>query len=192
MKRRGSLSFLVCGLLVALAVVFLDRPMALWAQQRLYLTTPYRVSTSVFVFYEVAGIALLAGAALQRLRDKTQPGDWGGDLSLAAGAGLLALLVAELLKWITGRSPVCPDFLVNGVAGLRPFHWGTFPSATTAAVTAVLTVAWLRRPAGRALYAVFLLAAPLAILITNSHWLSDVIAGTWLGATIGSAVSRGQ
>jgi membrane-associated phospholipid phosphatase len=33
-----------------------------------------------------------------------------------------------------------------------------------------------------------LLAA--ALLITNGHWLSDIVGGTWLGVMIGRTVAR--
>jgi hypothetical protein len=38
-----------------------------------------------------------------------------------------------------------------------------------------------------------LLVLLLAVLITNSHWLADLIGGTFLGVTIGTAMrSRAQ
>src|SRR5262249_45380074 len=112
------------------------------------------------------------------------------DLTIAAGAGLLALVVAESLKFLIGRTPVFPDFLLTGTTGLHPFHQGNFPSATTAIVAAITTVSWQRRPRGRPLFTAIFLAAPLMLLITNSHWLSDVIAGGWLGAVLGGTALR--
>jgi membrane-associated phospholipid phosphatase len=185
LARQRLLLLLFCILLIAIAGVLLDRPLALWVHDRLYQSTLYLVAMQVFALYDLAGVALLVVALLALVIRRSPPAGWGNDFVTAATAGLAALIVAESLKFAIGRPAVYPDFLVSGVTGLRPFHKGVFPSATTAIVTAIVSVAWRLRPRARALWAAVFLAAPLAILITNSHWLSDVIAGGWLGAALG-------
>ena len=190
-QTRSWLLALACGAaLVAASLLLADRSFALLMQRRFYDTPIYHAGRGVFACFEVGGVALLVAAlALLAMRGRSLTRRMLQLVSTAAG-GVVALLIAELLKAGLGRTPVYPTFLVDGVSAFHPLHRGTFPSATTACVTAVMTMAWFSWPSGRLLWGLLGLLAPLMILITNSHWLSDVIAGAFLGWGLGVLGSR--
>jgi len=183
--RSWLLGFLCCGILVALSLLIADRSFALAMHRRFFDSASYWTALAIFPAFEVGGAVLLVAAlTLLAVRGKRLTG-WMLQLVAAAAAGTVALVVAELLKAGLGRTPVYPTFLVDRVSAWRPLHLGNFPSATTASVTAVMTVAWQSWPSGRLIWTIIGLLAPVMILITNSHWLSDVIGGAFLGWALG-------
>lgn len=189
--RSWLLSFLCCAALVALSLLFADRSFALEMQRRFFESAAYWTALAIFPLFDVGGVALFVVAVgLVAVRGKRLT-RWMLQLVSVAAAGTVALVIAELLKAGLGRTPVYPTFLVEGVSAWRPLHLGNFPSATTACVTAVVTVAWMSWPKGRLVWGVIGLLAPLMILVTNSHWLSDVIAGAFLGWALG-AIATGM
>ena len=186
--RSWLLAFLSCGVLVTLAVLFADQRVALQMNRSFYNTGIFRSNFVVFSCIEAGGIALFVIAlALVALRGRRLTG-WMLQLVSATAAGIAALIVAELLKMALGRTPVYPTFLVDHVSALRPLHPGNFPSGTTASVTATMTVAWANWPSGRLVWGSVGILTPIMILMTNSHWLSDVIAGAFLGWVFGIIV----
>jgi membrane-associated phospholipid phosphatase len=82
-----------------------------------------------------------------------------------------------------------PSFIRDGVYGFHFMHGGgaynSFPSGHMASACAVLSVVWFWYPRLR----LFCLPAGLAVgaglVCSNYHFLSDVIAGGFLGASIG-------
>jgi membrane-associated phospholipid phosphatase len=183
------LAFACCAALVALSVLFVDKKFALQMHTSFHDTPVYRTALGSFLLFEIGGMALLVAAlAILALRAKRLT-RWMLQLVAGAATGAGALIVAESLKASLGRTPVYPTFLVEGVSAFHPLHRGSFPSATTACVTAVMTVASASWPWGRLAWGIIALLAPLMILITNSHWLSDVIAGAFLGWGLGVATA---
>lgn len=83
-----------------------------------------------------------------------------------------------------------PSLIGTGAYGFHPFQvgddTGSFPSGHAARIAAFFAVFWLAMPRGRWLYAV--LAAPMliALVVLNYHFVGDVIAGSVLGALVGT------
>ncbi|MGE5240034.1 MAG: phosphatase PAP2 family protein [Bacteroidota bacterium] len=100
----------------------------------------------------------------------------------------LAYLVKMIFQYLFGRST--PEMWV--VYHLAPqFHWfradhgyGCFPSGHMTVFTALGATLWRHYPRYKPAYLGFLLALALALVATNYHFLSDVLAGTYLGAMI--------
>ena len=121
------------------------------------------------------------------------PAAWTRIPVLAAWSVAWALPAAVALKHAIGRS-WAELYAARGVYGFHPLHGGSgyeaFPSGTTTVAGAVLAVLWIRVPRLRAACVLLLAAISGALVATNSHWVSDVVAGSFLGAAIGTMTLR--
>lgn len=104
-------------------------------------------------------------------------------------------IMKNMLKFIFGRTwPETwvdnnPSFIGNGVYGFNFMHGGTayqsFPSGHMAATCTVISVLWIRYPQFRWFYLIAGLFVGAALVGANYHFLSDVIAGAFIGASSG-------
>jgi membrane-associated phospholipid phosphatase len=106
----------------------------------------------------------------------------------------IALVVKNELKLAFGRT--WPEtwvrnnlsFIRDGAYGFHPFHGGpgyaSFPSGHMTVVCTVMTVLWICYPAYRPVYAVCVAAVALGLVGANFHFVSDVIAGGFLGLSV--------
>lgn len=142
-----------------------------------------RVGTALLFIGVIAGIgwAVIRGRPLRPRM---------ASLLLSGCAGIAGLGLSELLKLVIGRTPVFPDFVVQGTYRFAPLHqgFGSFPSTTAATVSAVVGIMWMAWPRGRAAYALLLLTVGVVIVLVNAHWLSDVLAGVFVGRGVATAV----
>jgi hypothetical protein len=182
-------------MVIALCMMAVDRPVASWSNAVLLHTPVARVGELLlwpihpFMF---AAAALAVAALIRRSRGPVPP--WTGRFLGGALAATLALLVTIVVKLLVGRSQVFPPFLRDGVytfhllRGARDFT--AFPSATMAGFGAFLFGIGARGVRGRFVSALVLGVLAAALIATNGHWLSDIIAGTYAGAVIGVIVRR--
>jgi membrane-associated phospholipid phosphatase len=108
---------------------------------------------------------------------------------------LVAMAVKDQLKYAFGRTwPETwtsnnPSFIANGVFGFTPFHggagWASFPSGHTTAICAVVSVLWVAWPRYRLLFPIPAVLVVVGLLGADFHWLSDTIAGAYLGTAAG-------
>ena len=86
-----------------------------------------------------------------------------------------------------------PSFIRDGVYGFNFLQGGgayqSFPSGHMAAACAVLSVLWIYYPRLKWLWMVGGLAVGAGLVGGNFHFLSDVIAGGFLGISAGWLVS---
>ncbi|HEV8148945.1 MAG TPA: phosphatase PAP2 family protein [Gemmatimonadales bacterium] len=175
---------------------FVDRPVAEYLYRKLYSTALFTWAQRLFPPLQAlfaAWVLGALGAAAWGLSGKRLPA-WSRVARLGALAAVGALAVAIGLKHLLGRSDVYPTYLIQGIYTLRPLHGGAgysgFPSATMATASAVLSVFWVERPALRLLSLVALGVIVLALLVSNSHWVSDILGGGCLGGSLGVLVLR--
>jgi membrane-associated phospholipid phosphatase len=186
----------LAGTVVAVAISYqwLDRPIALFfhktvARPETFAALTYApdpmVPLAVTIFV-VLGLMNLSGRVLSRLEN-------------CALLCSLSLIVAELtkihLKLAFGRTwpdtfrDDNPSFLRDGAYGFHFFHGGhgyaSFPSGHTAVTCAVMTVLWIYYPRWRPLYALAVFAVGIGLIGANYHFLSDVIAGGFVGVSSG-------
>jgi membrane-associated phospholipid phosphatase len=113
-----------------------------------------------------------------------------------SGASLaVATVLKDELKFAFGRTwPETwirnnPSFIRDGVYEFFPFHGGpgytSFPSGHAATICTVMTVLWICYPRWRPLYGLCMLAVAVGLVGANFHFLSDVIAGSYLGISAG-------
>ena len=181
--------------LVAICALFVDQPTALWSQRAFYNSSPFlfaefALETTKYVAVGL-GLYTLVGLVWRKVRLTTPA--WLGDVIRAGLAMTLALGLSVMLKFAFGRSQVWPLYLKNHVVAMRPFAGDTqfmaFPSGTLAATTAVvaaIAASWSDRLVVIIGVLVVLLVTA-AIVITNGHWVSDLIGGAYVGVCTASA-----
>jgi membrane-associated phospholipid phosphatase len=111
----------------------------------------------------------------------------------------ISLIIAEItkaqLKYVFGRTwPNTwtnnnPSFLRDGVYGFNFFHGGpeyaSFPSGHMAVTGAVVSVLWVYFPRFRFVYVLGVLTVAVGLIGMNYHFLSDIIAGSFVGISSG-------
>lgn len=200
--RKWLIAFLVCCVLVVLCVAFVDRPLADYSREIFGGTDLFQSVVKIFVPMEMIAAAVILVIAASAVRLHVSHRDIG-IISLpiqSASAAAIAIVLAGMLKVAIGRSQVYPSYIVSRIYEFHPFHGGTdyqaFPSATMSVTVAVAAVLWNRRPRLRWLWTLAAFLQISALLITNGHWLADIVGGVFLGALVGwwvvtrAAVSR--
>src|SRR5208283_1635710 len=107
---------------------------------------------------------------------------------LVANSVPLTFILELIVKHVVGRINT-RYWLLHPTA--REFHWlqgsgnyAGFPSGHMAVFTALVIALWTYYPRYRFAYFIFLSVLALALLATNYHFLSDIIAGAYLGVVI--------
>ena len=177
-------------LLIVAAYSFVDRPFSTWANAW------HRPAFGVDLTYladlplPLASVVLL-GSMVWRL---PRP------VVAAAVATLAALALKDELKFAFGRpwpdtwTHGNPSWIRNHVFGFFPFHGGagyaSFPSGHTTAITAPCAVLWRAAPRFRPIAALLVALVAGGLLVSDYHFVSDVLAGLGLGAGVASVVWR--
>ena len=198
---------------VGLSVALIERPVATWLHAHLghdqfvwFYTTyddhslavdPFTLMASpaealypvaVFVF----SVLILAAAAGWRPRTR-------GRIVLALCLSTFATAgIRGALKFGFGRTwPESwlgdnPSWIRDGVFGFFPFHsgrgWESFPSGHTIGITSLATVLWVVWPKLRIAWVTMLGVVVTGLIGANYHFVSDIIAGLYLGAAIGLGI----
>jgi len=178
-------------LAVGLSIAYVDRPVADYVQSHLRHTALFRwtnrglaplplVLVSAVLFLLTSGGFRLAGRALPT---------WTCTPLLCSWSAAWALSATTVLKHVFGRISPDPYYVVQRIYELNLLHADpahlAFPSGTISISGAILIVLWLRHSRLRITITLILAVLGLALVITNSHWAADVIAGLFLGACIG-------
>ena len=187
----------VISLAVVICYIWLDRPIALWVHEHhasyrsrelleplTHIPDPL-IPLGAILFFAL-GLRAFAGQPLRKIYE----------VILVCGVSVvMAETIKNGLKWVFGRPwPETwkndnPSFIAHHAYG---FHWfeggdvySSFPSGHTTATLAVVSVLWICYPRLRPLYAFAVLAVAVGLIGSNFHFLGDVIAGGFLGTTIG-------
>jgi membrane-associated phospholipid phosphatase len=192
--RRWSIWLVLTSSAVVVSYLWLDRPIATFAHdqlQRFDLFTrltyiPEVIGPLVIIAFAAIALRALSGRPLSKLATVA---------ALAAASLAIAAAIKDQLKFAFGRTwPETwvrnnPSFIHDGVYGFNPFHGGpgfaAFPSGHTTAICAVMSVLWICYPRFRALYAIGTAAVAIGLIGADFHFLGDVIAGGFLGVSIG-------
>ena len=188
-------SLLAMAVFTLLAIWWLDRPIALLVHELFggrqvssdiarssVLSIPL-MTACVFVVF---GLAALMGRQFSRLES----------VALLCTVGILAAeAIKDQLKLAFGRTwpdswaPQITSLIRDHAYGFHFFHGGhsyeSFPSGHAAVATAVISILWTAYPRARIAYAICILAADLGLVLLNVHFLSDVLAGTFVGLSAG-------
>ncbi len=194
--QRWLLALVLTAVAVVVGYVWLDRPIALWVHGQIavhgrqvfepvtHIPDPLLPAAAIAFFG--LGLRALAGRPLSNL----------ATVIVACSVSVtMTQAIKNVLKYVFGRTwPETwihnnPSFIHDGVYGFHWFRAGeayqSFPSGHTAATCAVLSVLWICYPRLRVLYALVGLAVVVGLIGADFHFLSDVIAGGFVGTSTG-------
>ena len=178
----------------AVSYLWFDRPIAFFMHRELgqpvLLAQLPRISEWLVVaasaIFVLLGLRGLTGRPLSRLE---------AVILLCGLSIIVASAIKGELKFIFGRTwPETwvgnnPSLIRDGVYGFNFFHGGrgydSFPSGHTAAVCAAMSVLWLCYHRWRALYVLVVALVVIGLIGSNFHFLSDIVAGGFIGASTG-------
>lgn len=184
--NRWLAALAACAGFCALSMLYLDRPVVRFLTSHIddrtvlirlldVIVVPVPVCAAAVVW---CGIAALRGRSVSRLVQT---------LSLAGFSVTWAVAVNDLmLKPLFGRWNIDDYFLHR--YGFVPFAGSiqsSFPSGHAAILASLLSVFWLRYPRGRTVYAGIAVLLLSDLMMAGWHFLSDVAAGAFVGATAG-------
>jgi membrane-associated phospholipid phosphatase len=186
---------LMAALLASISVAWLDKPIAILVHDifgsRHFPDAVVRspglsiplVSALVFVIF---GLSAIMGRTFSRLEISV----------LLCGISVLATdAIKNQLKYVFGRTwpdswePHILSLIHDNVYGFNFFHHGrsfeSFPSGHAAVAASVISVLWMMFPRLRSMWAVCIGAADIGLVLLNLHFVSDVVAGTFVGLSTG-------
>lgn len=198
LKQRPAACWLfalfACGGLALFSVLWIDRPVAEFAHAHSPTVSMLQHAARlpdgllVMAIFAPFAAALLAGSRWP-FRPLTE-------VATLCGFSVLwtTCTVEFLLKRSFGRSG--PGAWLNDrIYTLHPFGGRTeplrdFPSGEAALLAAVLSILWNFYPRWRALYVFVFCAESFLLVLLNWHFVSDTLAGGFVGASIGAAVTK--
>ena len=179
---------------VTVSFQWLDRPIALlvynifggWlvsAELAARISKTPLVAAIVFI---TCGLVALMGRRFSKRAAAT---------AMSAVSLLATIIIKDQLKFAFGRTwpdtwgPGIVSFVRDSVYGFHFFQSGrafeSFPSGHAAATAAVLSVVWILFPELRVICAVGTVAVDFGLVALNLHFLSDVVAGSFVGISTG-------
>lgn len=189
--RTWLFAFGATTVAVVVCIAYVDRPVALFFDGHLRHTAAWvwlsralapldLVIITALLFLLSGGVWVLSGRQL---------GFWTRTPLLCSWAAIWATAADIIFKHIFGRAWPDPAYIQNRVYEFRLLHgipyWDSFPSGTAAISAAIASVLWIEMPRWRPLSAMIVVLLCVAVVITNYHWVGDVIAGAFLGTSIG-------
>jgi membrane-associated phospholipid phosphatase len=193
-SAKRTVSFAIVIALVALSYEWLDRPIAVYVHAEFHgvktlpwLTfIPECLAVLAVVTFIVMGWRVAIGHHLSKFDSVLLV----CGVSLTVGAAIKDQLKLGFGRtwpetWINGN----PSLIRNNVYGFNPFHGGigyaSFPSGHTTMICAVASVLWICYPKFRTIYVLMVAAVAIGLIGADYHFLSDVIAGGFLGISVG-------
>ena len=192
---RLIVGLLICGVAVTVSYLWIDRPVSYFAydELRAYRTVFDLASRLPKVIGPlVIACTLILGVRAMMKRPLTET-----QITVVLSAVSLALsdILENWLKFAFGRTwPETwvqnnPSLIRDGVYNFNPFRGGpgfaAFPSGHLVAICAIMSVFWLLHPQFRLIYAICIATVFVGELGANYHFVSDLIAGGFLGFSAG-------
>lgn len=189
--RRWLILLFLCVIAVFVCVGCVDRPAAEFfnahlchTPQAAWIESSFAplvlIPASALLFLFAAGCWLLSGRQLGR---------WAQKPLLCCWSTIWAMAAEFAGKELFGRGWPDPTYIEYHLYGFRFFHagpqWTSFPSGTATITTALCTTIWLIAPRLRLPMLILPVLICVAVIVTNDHWIADVIAGAFLGTSIG-------
>ena len=194
--RGWLLALILVTLTIVISYYWLDRPIAVFVHKLFprdsrtliepvtYFPNPL-ISVATITFLGL-GIRGLAGRRLSKMQ---------AAILICSVSVVVAETIKSQLKFVFGRTwPETwlqnnPSFIHDGIYGFNLFHGGqayqSFPSGHMTAICTLASVLWIYYPRLRPIYFVGTLAALFGLVGANFHFLSDTIAGAFVGASTG-------
>lgn len=184
-SRTVSILFLATAILTILSYKFLDQPISLFVFKYLRQDI-FKFLTHIPDVMIYLSVIMFLLCVLGRQFPSLKTAAILSCVSLIANS-----LVKSFLKYCFGRTwPETwinnnPSFIRDNIYGFNFFHGGheyaSFPSGHTSATLTVFTILWFCLPRYRIIYGLISSALLISMVAANYHFLSDVIAGAFLG-----------
>jgi membrane-associated phospholipid phosphatase len=193
---RLALAWTIGIVAIVFCYVWVDRPVAFFVHRHhVAAFQPFKWLTYPPPWVQAWSPLFLTLLALRRL---------SGPLTrcqVALAVALLSLIVADQFRtslgdvfgrywpetWFNNN----PSLIGTGTYGFHPFQHGddvgSFPSGHAARILAFVTVWWFMIPRTRPLCVIVALPMLVSLVAMNYHFVSDVIAGSLIGATVAIA-----
>ena len=182
-------------MVVLLSIHWLDATLALYINQVLqsnpFLKNNFRAIPNLLSIIVITGTAAMWIIYFRVQRRGSL--HHAGFLKLAAIAVPTAFLLKMLLQYVFGRTNI--QTWLYGATPLE-FAWFTplsqhpcFPSGHMTVFTAFFSVVWLYYPRCRLFVIALLTILGTALVVTNYHFLSDVVAGFFCGIMVTTITS---
>jgi membrane-associated phospholipid phosphatase len=188
-KTWGGVA-ITTAILIVISANFFDSPIALFSYQafgHLMIVRQFAATPGFFGPLEVF-VLLIFLARRIALSPLERP-----DLVLIlCEASLLLTNVLVLpLKFIFGRTwPLYghPSLLIDGAYSFFTAGQCAFPSGHMASIGALACILWRTYPRFKPLFAVGVTAIATALVAGDFHFVSDVLAGGFIGVTVGAVI----
>lgn len=186
----------------AVAILFIDRPLALWLKAHVGSDTEgfFKVVTRLGEahYYLIPSGILAVGflVAGQRARIADARARWRR-MAVAPGFLFLSIavsgLISNALKFSIGRYR--PRYLFEGeLYGFQPFNteWGmnSFPSGHSQAGFAAMVALMMIFPRYDAFWILIAILVAMSRVVTTVHYLSDAVAGSYLAVAVAILLAR--
>lgn len=178
-------------LLVVCSYYFLDKGIAVYVKRVLISNARFpffSADISDLLFPVVCAIAGIAWTAYFYHVHKGMYNKHARFFLLIASAVPLSFFLKSILKLAVGR--IDARFWLRH-PNVKEFHWfhgvgryGGFPSGHMAVFSVLVIALWRFYPRYRSAYFGFLSALALALIAMDYHFLSDIIAGAYLGLLV--------
>lgn len=194
--RRWLCALLLTTAAVGVSIGFVDRPLAQFLEEQVRHTQFWvwlAVALRPIALVAVAALFFVLGCGLVRISGRRLR-SWTELPLLLSWATIFAVATEIIVKRIFGRSGPDPTFVRDHLYGFHFLHgqtyWDAFPSGTALVSMALVSVLWMAQPRWRLPSLLIALLLLIAVIIGNFHWLSDVVAGAFLGVTVGWSTVR--
>jgi membrane-associated phospholipid phosphatase len=197
--RLSLLAIAVFTVAVVICYYFVDRPVAFFVHNHeIAKVEEFRWLTEPPPLVQSWSPLVLAALTVRRAFGEWRR--WHGVLFIACVSLIVADQCRESLGDLCGRywpetwHDNNPSLIGTGDYGFHPFEMGddvgSFPSGHAARIAAFASVFWLAIPRGRWVYAILATPMLMTLVAMNYHFVSDVVAGSVLGALVGAWAAR--
>jgi membrane-associated phospholipid phosphatase len=192
-------SLLICGVLVIILYFWIDRPVAYFVHDELgdyraIFDLPARLPKITGPLVATSALIIGVRALMKRPVKGAQVA-----IVLSALSWAVSAVPENWLKFAFGRTwPETwiqdnPSLIRDQVYGFNPFHGGpgyaAFPSGHMVAIGAIVSIFWFLLPRSRAICVICMVMVFIGQLGANYHFLSDLIAGGFLGFSVGWSIT---
>jgi membrane-associated phospholipid phosphatase len=196
--RKWAVVLSICALCITVSYYWIDRPVAYLVHNELrgyrgIFDVAARLPKLIGPLVIACTLVLAVRAVTRRPLTEIQTAIVLSALSLA-----FSDVLENWLKFAFGRTwPETwvqdnPSLIRDGVHNFNPFHGGpgfaSFPSGHMVAICAIMSVFWVMWARFRPIYAICIGTVFIGQLGANYHFVSDLVAGGFLGISVGWAI----
>jgi membrane-associated phospholipid phosphatase len=186
--------FIVTAAAVLVSVQWVDRPIAIWifdlfGGRRIPTHLADRIvqiPVVTAIVFVICGMIAIMGRRFSKVE---------ATIAMCAISILATTVIKDQLKFAFGRTwpdtwaPGIVSLVQDNVYGFHFFQSGksfeSFPSGHAAVAAALLSVVWILFPRLRRICAISMVAADIGLVALNLHFVSDVVAGSFIGISTG-------